>query len=118
MVLCIAYIGFVAGPLRAYEREDRYAVEAMMSAKGYKKAELLNRFSYDNVYYVTRVEHKSEKFIVWFKSDLSKIVKHEDVSFEPMKEVLNSLKLSEDSLNLGVYNNELVYVVKGKDFEK
>ena len=118
VVLCIAYIGFIAGPLRAYEREDRYAVEAMMNAKGYKKAELLNRFSYDNIYYITRVNHKSEKFIVWFKSDLSKIVKHDDVSYEPMKAILNELKLTDDSLSLGVYHNELVYVVKGVGFEK
>lgn len=117
LVLGFGYIGLIAGPQRAYEREDRYALEAMMQARGYKQAQILNRFSYDDVYYIARVNHKNEKFIVWFTHDLSKIVKSDDVSNTPMKPILKSLGLDEKSLNLGVYNNELVYVVKDKNFE-
>lgn len=117
IVLALAYSGFIAGPRRAYEREDRYVVEAMMKAKGYKQAQLLNRFSYDKVYYITEVTHKGSKFIVWFTKDLSRVVKEDAVDMQAMDSILESLALTKDNLNLGIYNNELVYVVKTKNYE-
>lgn len=117
LILGITYVALIAGPSRAYEREDRYALEAMMKAKGYKQAQILNRFSYDEVYYIARVNDNNETFIVWFTHDLSRIVKSDNISLDPMRPLLNELAMDEKNLNYGVYNNELVFVIKGKNIE-
>lgn len=117
LVLGIAYSGYISGPSRAYEREDRYIVEAMMKAKGYKQAQLLNRFSYDKVYYIAEVNHNDETFVVWFTKNLSKFVKEDAVDFKPMESIASANNMDLSNVNLGVYHDELVYVLKDKNYE-
>ena len=52
----IAYVGFIGGPARAYEKEDVNYVQAFLESKKYDSAQLLNRFSFDQVYYIVQYE--------------------------------------------------------------
>lgn len=116
-VLWVGYVGFVGGPVRAYEREDQYTVEAMMKAKGYKKTKLLNRFAFDDVYYIVQVTDGNPNFLVWFTKDFKKVVKHDFVALDVMEKVIKPLNLNMDSVNYAVYKDKLVFVVKTNSFE-
>lgn len=116
-VLWIGYVGFIGGPVRAYEREDQFTIEAMMKAKGYNKTKLLNRFSFDEVYYIVQVTDTKPNVIVWFTKDFKKVVKHDFVALDAMEKVVKPLNLNMDSVNYAVYKDKLVFVVKTNSFE-
>lgn len=117
IVIATFYLSFIAGPNRAYEEEDRLAVEAMMKQEGYQKASILNRFSFDSVYYITKVDIQEEPSIVWFKKDLSKIVIEPYYELERMKDIAGQYGIDLNKINYGVYEDELVYVLKTLEFE-
>lgn len=111
------YLVYLAGPNRAYEKEDRLIVEAMMKEEGYKSAKILSRFSYDDVYYITKVEVDEEAAIVWFNKDLSQIVVDEFYELDRMHGIADQYGASHNKISYGVYENELVYVLKTRDYE-
>ena len=112
LVITSFYLGYIAGPKRVYEEEDRFVVEAMMQEKGYKEASILNRFSFDDIYYITEVKIEEELAIVWFNQDLSNIVVEEYYEIERMHDIADQYATNYDQISYGVYNDELVYVLK------
>lgn len=117
LVLASFYLVYIAGPNRAYEKEDRLIVEAMMTQEGYKEARILSRFSFDKVYYITQVEIDSEPAIVWFDKDLDDVVLDEYYERDAMHEIADQYAIPHDEISYGIYNNELVYVLKTSEFE-
>lgn len=117
LVLWLGYVGFIGGPARAYEKEDRQYVEAMMDTMKYDEAQLLNRFSYDQVYYIAQVKDADASFIVWFNKDLSKVEKHELVSKEKVSEIATRYGMNEKNISFGVYKDKLVFVLKNRQLE-
>lgn len=117
LVLGSFYLGFIAGPKRAYEEEDRLIVEAMMQKEGYTQASILDRFSFDKVYYITEVDVDGSSRIVWFDRDLSKVVLDEYYERDRMFHIADQYAIPHDKIAYGVYEDELVYVLKTKEFE-
>ena len=117
LVLGSFYLGFIAGPKRAYEEEDRLIVEAMMQQEGYTQASILNRFAFDKVYYITEVELDGSPHIAWFDKELSKVVVDEYVSLDRMFDIADQYAIAHDKIAYGVYEDQLVYVLKTKEFE-
>ena len=117
IVIVIFYLSFIAGPKRLYEEEDHLAVEAMMKQEGYQKASILNRFSFDTVYYITKVDIEEEASIVWFNKDLSKIVIEPYYELDRMYDIAGQYGFDIEKINYGVYEDELVYVLKTLEFE-
>lgn len=111
------YLVYIAGPNRAYEKEDRLIVEAMMTKEGYKQASILSRFSFDKIYYITKVEIDSQPAIVWFDKDFESVVVEEYYELSKMYEIADQYAISHDEIAYGVFNDELVYVLKTSDFE-
>lgn len=117
LVLSSFYLGFIAGPKRAYEEEDRLIVEAMMKQEGYTQASILDRFSFDKVYYITEVEVDGNPQIVWFDKDLSKVVVDDYLPLDRMYDIADQYALAHNKIAYGVYEDQLVYVLKTKEFE-
>ncbi|WP_159637812.1 transporter [Erysipelothrix anatis] len=118
LLFWIGYVGFIGGPARAYEREDRLMVEAMMESKGFTEATIIDRFSYDEVYYITEINDDSGNFIFWFNKDLTKTGQHDVVTTEPVHTLATNFGMRPEEVSFGVYQDKLVYVLKNKHFEK
>mgnify|MGYP001428703982 CR=1 FL=1 len=116
-VVLIAYVAFIAGPKRAYEKEDRLYVEAMMKQEGYHEASILSRFSFDDIYYITKVKADGADKIVWFKKDLKEVIVDEFYPLDRIYPIADQLRIPHDKISYGVYKDELVYVLKGKKSE-
>lgn len=118
-VLWVGYVGFIGGPARAYEHEDQLYLETMLDQQQYRgaEAELLNRFSLDTVYYITRVTQGSESFIVWFNKDFSSIEEVDDDSLERALPAAGRYAMDISNVSWGVYKDELVYVLKKEGHE-
>ncbi len=116
-VVLIAYVAFIAGPKRAYEKEDRLYVEAMMKQEGYHEASILSRFSFDDIYYITKVKDDGADKIVWFKKDLTEVNVDEFYPLDRIYPIADQLRIPHDKISYGVYKDELVYVLKGKKSE-
>lgn len=114
LVLGFAYIGFIAGPKRAYEKEDHLYLEAYLKQSEAKKAELLNRFTYDDVYYIVR---KDDQDIVVFNKDFTKEASFDYVSLEKAEEVAKNLSFQNDQISYGYFEDQLVFVLKNKKSE-
>lgn len=117
LVIMSFYLAYIAGPKRVYEEEDRFVVEAMMQEKGYSEASILNRFSFEEIYYITEVNIDEEPAIVWFDKDLSNIVVEDYYEIDRMHDIADQYAINHDQISYGVYNNELVYVLKTNESE-
>lgn len=117
VIVVITYVGFIGGPKRAYEKEDRLIVEAMMKKEGYSEARILSRFSYDDVYYITEVEIDEEPQIVWFTKDVKNVTVENYYELDRMHEIANKFNVNQKNISYGVYEDNLVYVLKNRDFE-
>lgn len=118
LTVWIGYVGFIGGPARAYEREDQVHVEAMMTLKGYTQGKLINRFAFDQVYYITEITEDETSKIVWFNKDLDVFGEHEMTSFDPVLTLAENYGITENQMSYGVYKERLVYVFKKRNFEK
>ena len=108
----IAYVGFIGGPARAYEKEDVNYVQAFLESKKYDSAQLLNRFSFDQVYYIVQYKNKSEEKIAWFSKDFKKQGNHALVSNDTVLDFAKRHDLSEDKIHFGVFEDKLMFVYK------
>ncbi|CAM3584350.1 transporter [Erysipelothrix urinaevulpis] len=117
LLILLSYVIFIGGPKRAYEREDRLFIEAMMKKEGYNEARLLSRFSLDDVYYITNVKTEDGHKIVWFNKDLSKVEENDVYEIDRAYEAAKKLGVSKEKISYGVYEDTLVYVLKGNKFE-
>lgn len=117
LVISIFFIGynvFISGPLRVYETDDINYVNSLRSYDRYKDSslELLNRFSFDKTYYIVESKANDEHLIVWYSKDHS-LLKSVEYKALPSLNQLNDLGMPESSgVSYGVYNDELVYVIK------
>ena len=114
LVLALGYVGFIAGPKRAYEKEDHLYLTAYVEQNKVKKVELLNRFSYDEVYYIIR---EDDQDIVVFNKDFSKQERFEYVDKEQVLPVASDLSFKPEEISYGYYQDALVFVLKNKNLE-
>ena len=111
------YVVFIGGPAQAYKEEDRLFVQSIVDQEGFDQAILLNRFSYDRVYYIVAAKKDDKEIITWFSSDFELIASKENVGFEPVLTLASNFGVPESDLSYGVYNKRLVYVLKNKTAE-
>lgn len=110
MLLLLMYASFIAGPLRAYEKEDRLHLEALVKNTDYKSARFLDRFKNEGeLYYIALVDEQKNPEVVVFKKDLSEIKTFPYVSKETVASKMN-IKL--DEIHFAYLENRLVFIVR------
>lgn len=115
--LWVAYVGFIGGPARAYEKDDTYHVEAYLQSKNYDSAQLLNRFSYDKVYYIIRYRHDGDEKLAWFSKDFETDGNHDLITSEEIESFASSHEFTMSNINYGVYDSKLIFVYKDSNKE-
>lgn len=116
-IIGVGYLWFVAGPARAYERQDVAYIERFLEGENYDEAQLLSRFSYDTVYYIIEVSQDEKHSIVWFTHTFDRQGEHDLVDYSPVMDLAAKYGVSEDNISFGVYNDDLIYVLKKENFE-
>lgn len=117
VIFLLGYFVFISGPLRVYETEDMQYLQTLRNYDSYKTTTLtlLNRFSFDEVYYIVESSENDTHEIVWFNKDHSLLNSKE---YKEMNgELLTQFDMSSGSVDYGVYKEGLVYVLKEGNHE-
>lgn len=114
LVLLLGYAGFIAGPFRAYEKEDRLYLSAYAEQYDVKKVELLNRFTYDKVYYIVL---ENDQDIVVFDQSFKTVKRFPYEPLDKVKSIAQDLSFKTDEISYGYYHEDLVFVLKNKASE-
>lgn len=102
ILLLLFHAGFIAGPIRVKEHEDKLFVEAFATQMKLKDVELLDRFVLDEVYYVVRSKDK----MYWFNKDFSRYGEQDFISKEGVLEEFDDLGYD---VGYGVYDDQIVF---------
>ena len=115
-ILITMYGVFIAGPARTYELEDRQYLESIIEMNELESGKILNRFSYDQVYYIIEAQKKGETVIFWMNEDLNSRGSSAVPDVSLVKPLADKYGVSDAEITYGVYEDKLVYVLK-KDNE-
>lgn len=112
-LILVNIASFISGPARIQEQENRNAVALMLSNTIYQSAQLINRFSFDQVYYFAQ----ADSMLICFLADGT---------------ILNSLEMPENTTlvtqwavdqqldpgyTYGYYDHAIVYVLSSPSRE-
>ncbi len=107
---------FVAGPLRAYEKEDNLHLEAFVENTDHESARFLDRYqNEDGLYYIVLADEKKEAKIVVFKKDLSEI---ESFPYVSKEEVAKKLDQSQANLHYAYLDQQLLFELRENGYTK
>lgn len=109
----LAYVVFIGGPAQVYRAQDKYFLDTIVEYQELDSARLINRFSLDQVYYIVEVESDGEFKTAWFDTDFKDFKTYQQVDIESIKPLANELGADQNNITLGVYEEELVYVLIG-----
>lgn len=118
LTLLIAYVHFTGGPAQVYKEQDRLYLETLVEYQDLDSAQLLNRFSLDKVYYIVRVQKDGEYSTAWFDTDYKNFKTYKDTDTNQAVGYAEANGISYRSIEYGVYEEELVYVIKTKNYEE
>ena len=114
----IGYVGFIGGPAQAYKESDRYYMEAITDYQSLDSARLLNRYALDKVYYIIEAEKDGVVDVAWFDEYFKSYKTYGSVSLEAVYEVADGLEIDHDHIHYGVVQDELVYVLRDKNYNE
>ena len=114
-ILMTMYVVFIAGPARTYELEDRQYLESIVEMNEFESGKILNRFSYDQVYYVVEAQKNGEPLIFWTNEDLNQSGSSTNFDKSLVKPLADKYGVLDSEISYGVYEGTLVYVLKKDD---
>lgn len=115
ILLGVGYVWFIAGPSRAYDKQDELYVLEFLEGEDYDEARMVSRFSFDTVYYILEVKEDDFPSLVWFDHTFERSGVHDNVGFEPVFELADKYGVDRESISFGVYEDKLVYVLRRQD---
>ena len=114
-ILITMYVVYIAGPSRTYELEDRQFLESIVEMNELESGKLLNRFSYDQVYYIIETQKNDETMIYWMNEDLNQKGSYANLDRTMVMPLADKYGILDSEITYGVYEGALVYVLKKDD---
>ncbi|AMC93209.1 hypothetical protein AOC36_04245 [Erysipelothrix larvae] len=111
----LIYLVYIAGPNRAYEKEDRQLIEAFEKSNNITNLTLENRFAFDDVTYI--VSNSSRTTLYWFSRDLKNSGFETYQDFSPAQRWVDGQGLTATDISYGVYEDKLVYFIRTDRFD-
>ena len=117
-ILITMYVVYIAGPARTYELEDRQYLQSIVEINEFESGKILNRFSYDQVYYIVEAQKNGETLIYWMNEDLNQSGSSSNLDRSLVKPLADKYGVLDSEITYGVYEGNLVYVFKkNNEFE-
>lgn len=110
LLLLLFHAGFIAGPLRAMEKENKLYVEAYEKVSEISNTEFMNRFSLSDIYYVVKYEDE----LHWFNQAMDKVGKQAYMPYDNVFAKAETLGFKESEISYGVFNDKVVYALEKK----
>ena len=111
---------FISGPLNVQNYQDRQILNLMLDKYLYLKGEIVSRYSYEEVYYVAKVEIEAADYLVWYDLNSSVIYKALYETYDEatiLHQAQNQHVLEDPKIVLGIYKNEPIYLVYDQHIE-
>lgn len=118
ITLWLGYVQYFGGPAQVYKEQDRLYLETLVEYQDLDSAQLLNRFSLDKVYYIVKVQKDGEFSTAWFDTDYKNFKTYKDADTSKAIDYAQANGISYKSIEYGVYDEELVYVIKTKNYSE
>lgn len=113
-VIMINMFSFVSGPMIIQKETDEKVVSQFNSNYKLNGTTLLNRFSFDAVYYIMQNEHT---IYVTAKNGIKIIEEGYHEVYDTVYSYIQEQGLTDVEITYGFYHNELVYVLVNENVE-
>lgn len=108
ILLLLFHAGFIAGPRRVVEHENKVHMDAFASAHKLENPTFMNRFVLKEVYYII----EDEGTLYWFTQDMHAYGEHDYVSLSVIEDKILELGFEMDDAGYGVLDGELVFTLE------